>query len=295
MGVGGFDEKRSLEELVFAYEMEPGLRDVYVEGRTDKVLIEHALSAHEVRVWEDGEIDIPGDLVRTHGLDVGCKGRVATIALELESRLSDKDLLVRCIVDADCDRVLEVSLVDAKYLRYTDFTCIESYFWDATHLRKYIKIGLHDTLGLTAEEVLEKVNPILKEIFLLRVAQKHLNMGWHWVSVSSCVTTKKATISFDREKFVQKYLQSNSAWDRREDLERIVEWYRPKLDNDIRHCLQGHDLTEVMSELVKECVKPKGLGQVEIVARMLAMTIDRDDLTNLPLLSEIAGNEPLRR
>ncbi|MFF3160855.1 hypothetical protein [Streptomyces sp. NPDC003273] len=288
MAVGGFNERRSLEELIFAYEMEPQLRDIFVEGRTDKVLIEHAISSPDVRVWEDGEIDVPSDVVQSHGFDIGCKGRVAAIAVELEKRLGPANLLVRCIIDADCDRVMGSALVEAKYLRYTDFTCIEAYFWNLPHMQKYIKIGLHDTLGFTADEILETLNPVLIELFLMRVAHRHLGGGMNWVSAASCITAKKGAVTFDRNKFVQKYLQSNSAWDRRTEFERAVEEYRAQLDPDVRHCLHGHDLTEVLAEVVKECVKPKYLGHVEIVARMLAMTIERDDLSDFPLLRELA-------
>ncbi|MET9197488.1 DUF4435 domain-containing protein [Streptomyces olivaceus] len=291
MASGGFNEKRSLEEVIFAYDMEPDLRDVFVEGRTDKVLIEHVLSSPNLRVWEEGEIDVPGDLVTSYGLDIGCKGRVITLALELEKRLASADLQVRCIVDADSDRVLGTDIIDAKYLRYTDFTCIESYFWDAEHLQKYIKIALHDTLGFTAEELIKEMSPILREVFLLRVVHKYLDEGWKWVEVASCVTARKGAVSFDREKFMRKYLQSNSAWHRREEFEQVVEIHRAKLDADIRHSLQGHDLTGIVSELVKECVKPKALGQPEVVARMLAMTIEREDSLKFPLLREFAESD----
>ena len=34
------DDRRSIEELITRYELEPSLKDIYVEGHSDKVIIE---------------------------------------------------------------------------------------------------------------------------------------------------------------------------------------------------------------------------------------------------------------
>lgn len=287
MAVGGFDERRSLQELAFMYEAEPELCDVYVEGRTDRVLIEHLLAGTSIRVWEDGDVDVPSELVLATGNEVGCKGRIATIARELDRQFGDTELKVRCIIDADCDRVTGTTFRGSKHLRYTDFTCIEAYFWDVPHVQKYVKLGLHDTLGQTAEQLIVSLNPILRESFLLRAGHLHIGEGWNWIDISSCVSAKKGIVAFDRDKWIAKYLHANSAWHRRTEFEKAVEFYRPRLGDDIRTCLHGHDLTKILAEVVKATVKPNYLGQVEVVSRMLAMTIERDDAHKFSLLSEL--------
>ncbi|MFI9728534.1 hypothetical protein [Streptomyces sp. NPDC052092] len=269
------------------YEAEPELCDIYVEGRTDRVLIEHLLEGTDVRVWEDGDVDVPSELVLAGGNEVGSKGRIATIARALDLQFADTALKVRCIIDADCDRVTGTTSSDSKHLRYTDFTCIEAYFWDVPHVQKYLKLGLHDTLGQTAEQLIASVNPILRDAFLLRAGHLHIGEGWHWIDISSCVSAKKGVVSFDRDKWIAKYLQANAAWHRRTDFENAVEIYRHRLSDDIRTCLHGHDLTKIVAEVVRAAVKPNYLGQVEVVSRMLAMTIERADAHRFSLLSEL--------
>ncbi|MEV5642199.1 hypothetical protein AB0L67_18800 [Streptomyces flaveolus] len=295
--MGGFNERRSLQELTFMYEAEPELCDIYVEGRTDRVLIEHLLAGAGVRVWEDGDVDVPSELVLAGGNKVGSKGRIAAIARELDRHFADTELKVRCVIDADCDRVIGTTFPGSKHLRYTDFTCVEAYFWDVPHVQKYVKLGLHDTLGQTAEQLIASLNPILRESFLLRAGHLHIGEGWKWIDISSCISAKKGDVSFDRDKWINKYLQANSAWHRRTDFENAVETYRHRLSDDIRTCLHGHDLTKIVAEVVKAGVKPNYLGQVEVVSRMLAMTIERDDAHRFSLLSELfhLAHEGLQR
>src|SRR5690349_4122089 len=104
-------DRSTILELVTKYELEPTLRDVFVEGPSDKALIDVAMTtldhARVVRTYEIDSIDVPGALVRAKNLKVGNKGRLVTLADEME-RLSSQDLFrsVVCLVDLDLDGLL---------------------------------------------------------------------------------------------------------------------------------------------------------------------------------------------
>ncbi len=56
------NERRTLEELVTRYQLEPELRDIYVEGKTDKILLEWFLEQKGVEnfaVYEIDTVEIP--------------------------------------------------------------------------------------------------------------------------------------------------------------------------------------------------------------------------------------------
>jgi hypothetical protein len=66
------NERRTLEELVTRYQLEPGLRDIYVEGKTDKILLEWFLEQRGVKsfaVYEIDTVEIPAQKLFELGLN----------------------------------------------------------------------------------------------------------------------------------------------------------------------------------------------------------------------------------
>ncbi len=102
-------ERRLIHELVTMYKLEPKIRDVFVEGSLDRSLVDWFLSAGQVKdvsVREIDSIDVPTDLVEQAGFAKNNRGRVLTLARELQSKLNAEASSIACIIDADFDYIL---------------------------------------------------------------------------------------------------------------------------------------------------------------------------------------------
>ncbi|MGW2552472.1 hypothetical protein [Streptomyces sp. NPDC001635] len=282
------EQRRLISEVVALHRFEPELLVLYVEGRTDKVFFEHLLDGIVAHVYEIDSVHIPADVVAECGADNGAKGRVIALSIALEEALPDVDPPVRCIVDTDMDTVLGKKKTDAKYLRYTDHSCVESYAWNEATLKKYLSLGLHGALGLDAPTVMATLEPVLEELFLMRATNLASGRNMSWVSVSSCVTYKRRRFTFDRDGLWRRWLQANDCWRDGPTLELIAEELRSQT-SDYAHVdlMHGHDLTELLSILVRESVRPAALGNQEVVSRMLLLSIERGQAHSFPLLREL--------
>ena len=98
---------RKINELVARYTLEPGIRDIYVEGRFDKDVIQwyvQRLGYRDVRVFEIGLVDVAGEILQKYGLRPGEKSRTIALAEELANQLGNDMRQATAVVGSDCDR-----------------------------------------------------------------------------------------------------------------------------------------------------------------------------------------------
>jgi hypothetical protein len=282
--------RRRVEELASLYEFEPEIVDFFVEGRSDRVLLEHLLedADENVRVWEADDVEIPAEMVAGTGENVGAKGRIVALSIELEKRLSKgSEYSVLCIVDADFDHLLKSDIRSSRFLARTDFTCLESYYWNLKVVRKYLKLALHDTVPLGAGEFMSKIDSVMREILLLRLAATALGLNFSWVDPASCCGDVKKGGGFDRVKYLEKVLHKNSANSRKADIEQKMGDFRVLLGEDARSFIHGHDLCRLISWLIKPYVRDRNLISEEVVSRVLASCIERADIADQPLFVRV--------
>ena len=71
-------ERRKLQELVALYKLHPELRDVYVEGDSDRSFIEWFIGEkglNRVNIYCIETVEIPQDAVRTANVENNNRGR----------------------------------------------------------------------------------------------------------------------------------------------------------------------------------------------------------------------------
>ncbi|MFF9622088.1 DUF4435 domain-containing protein [Streptomyces griseosporeus] len=293
--------RRRIDEFAALYEFEPEVVDFFVEGRSDRVLIEHVLDGgrEHVRVWEVDDVDIPSSLVSEVNEFVGARGRVVALARELERLLNkeDRQYPVLCVIDADFDHVLNRTALSSRFLARTDFSCLESYYWNLQVLSKYLKLSLHETVPLGPQDFMRRVESAMREIYLIRLAATSLSLQLSWIDPATCCGDAKKGGTFDRSKYLDKLLNKNSAFDRRRDIEKGVASFRDTLPEDARHYVHGHDLCKLISWLIKPYVRDRNLVAEEVVSRSLACCVERADLAEYPLfarISRLVGSPPTR-
>ena len=123
--------RRTLGELRALYVLEPTLTDFYVEGRTDRVFLEVALQGTRAKIVEIDDVFVPPDYLANLSLGAHSnRDRVVALARWLEDELSDSvTYRVRCVVDADFDRLLGRAAIAERFLRLSDFACVEAYWF----------------------------------------------------------------------------------------------------------------------------------------------------------------------
>ncbi|MEU0528067.1 DUF4435 domain-containing protein [Streptomyces niveus] len=282
--------RRRIEEFVALYELESELVDFFVEGRSDRVLFEHLLDgSHEnIRVWEADEIDIPADLIAGTGENIGAKGRIVGLAKEFDDRLdAGKEYSIMCIVDADFDHIIEKPKNRSRFLAQTDFSCIESYYWNSNVVRKYFRFSLHDSPSVKVPEFMARVESAMREMFLLRLAVESLGLRFSWIDPTACCGDSRKGGRFDQVDYLVRLLNKNSGKSSRAELELRVEYFRNRLNEDPRHAMHGHDLCKFMAWILRPHVKDRNLTAEEVISRSLAGCIESEAIAAYPLFSRV--------
>ena len=144
------------------YTYEPSLTDIYVEGSTDKALLEYVLQNNQIHVIDINLIDLPAEVLDEFSLTPGNRDRVVALAALLDRELNPSITGIRCLIDDDLDRFLHRKIEGYRYLISTDFCCLESYWYGHPQLLKYRKLGLHDKGPLGEVNLITVLDPVIK-------------------------------------------------------------------------------------------------------------------------------------
>ncbi|WP_292753912.1 hypothetical protein [Nostoc sp. NMS4] len=136
--------RRTLDELVTRYELEPELCDIYVEGKTDKQLIEWFLEDKQLQdfgVYEIDTVEIPAQLLFELGLKDNIRSRVIALAIYIHDKFLETPLHITCIVDKDFDWLFGKEY-QCDLLLFTDYSCLEMYLFNEVVLDKYLRLAI---------------------------------------------------------------------------------------------------------------------------------------------------------
>ena len=281
--------RRSIEELLARYDLEPTLRDLYVEGIRDKAVYGWYLrgTGHEdVSVYDIGSVDVSSELLSSHGLGSGNRERVIALALELDSDFAATLPYVRCVADSDFDFVLDTR-TDARHLLYTDYTSIDLYTYDKELLGKVLLLGF----GLPDSELellLGAMSSMLKELFAVRATNRLLGWEMSLVSFTRCCTIDGPKISFDSNVFLTRCLNNASRLGERDKFESAYrELVSTQLDDD-RKGIHSGDFLELLGWYLNRKYNWGGYQRERrSILPMLVATLDVDSLGKERLFSDL--------
>ncbi|MEH2461249.1 hypothetical protein [Nostoc sp.] len=287
------ERRRTLDELVERYELEPDLCDIYVEGKTDKLLIEWFLDQKEHQgfvVYEIDTVEIPARLLFEQGLKDNNRSRVIALALYIQDKLSKTPLYLTCIADKDFD-LLFGKEYQCDLLLFTDYSCLEMYLFNEVVLDKYLRLGLRLSQP-RAREVLNQVSRVLEDLFLIRATNEALELNMRWLEKfgDCCNLNKKNNqIQFDFTTFINKYLNSNRNHSQESIFRIKLEELRAKELIEIRYKIHGHDFTELLCWYIRPYLgkEIKNFCNSEILARSLLACINAETLSQEGLFQRL--------
>ncbi|KGM53096.1 hypothetical protein N800_11140 [Lysobacter daejeonensis GH1-9] len=265
------DLRMRIHELEARYELEPGLKDVFVEGAFDKELLTEGCSTgvNQGRVYyEIDAVDVPNEVVTALGLTLGNKQRVIALAKALEGL--DEECEYRCLVDRDLDGWIG-GITHVARLKWTRFTSVEAYFIRSDVVKRYLITVAKSRIEDWGRFYTSFVR-VLRDLFAMRLADRDLGLNLTWVKVDKSLKMAGGVVRFDLDGYVKKILQGSGAARQLGAFTSAMEQWVERLDEDDRNCVRGHDFTYLMSWVIGSCGGIKGYGSEEALSRLLVIT-----------------------
>jgi hypothetical protein len=193
--------RRDVDSRFAAYKFDPGRRELYVEGRRDRVVLNYLVGEEQhpdVTVVEINEVDLPE---RAEG---GNKGRLISFA-----RLAlDTVPVIRAFADADYDRILSVDT--PTNVVYTDYHDLEGYVLRPECIQKIWGLGLGSDINMAeAVEKLAIILAVARSAGLIRVMAEleRLQLPFRTSDLSKYVDVKVDPPSLKIKPYLQTLMQ----------------------------------------------------------------------------------------
>ncbi|MBD2694962.1 DUF4435 domain-containing protein [Anabaena catenula] len=286
--------RRTLDELVMRYELEPELRDIYVEGKTDKLFLEWFLNNRGIKnvsVYEIDTVDISAERLFKIELKDNNRSRVIALALFLD-QFSETTPHIICIADKDFDWLFEIHY-QCRLLFFTDYSCLEMYLFNEQVLNKLLFLSLRIS-QLKAENILKELSKVLEDLFLIRATRELLNIDTDMLdNFGKCCNWDKSKIQFqfDLQTYIEKYSNKCSmSLGEKSIFIQTMEELRIKAEKleDARYKIHGHDFTDVLYLYIKDFLAREIKSyNSEIIARNLLGCVDPEALTQEEMFNNL--------
>lgn len=281
--------KRKLEELIAIYSLEDELEDVYVEGPTDRFILENYFEhkkpimlfyeIDDIEIYEHQE-QFPDLDLRSHKDKLIALSRILS-KINIESR-------VACIVDRDFDDILQ-PLESNAHLYYTDYSCMEAYFFCKSYILKFTKIGIRN-FPHSPEVIISEVGKVLRSLFIMRMVNKHFSYSFSFPKIENHMPVVRATgvCGFNFENYLETYINLNRLKADKESIFKFIDEISGKLSEDPRFNMNGHDFVEVLYSYINKIKNTPNFKQ-DNFEKALFLSIQPNYFDDYHLFMSLAG------
>jgi hypothetical protein len=278
--------RRTIEELIARYKLEPSLRDLFVEGTRDYFLVEWFCRYNDfanVVIYSITTVNVPSELLKQHSL-YGNKGRVVALCKELDSKLPKNVQNVLGLIDKDYDYLLGISR-SSRFLVATDFSCLECYALNPRTLLKFCTVYLGKTIDL---DHLSDLLNVAVQLFVLRAAKQILARSASWIQMTNCCKIEKSKITFDRDEFVERLCHASSGRLDQNDIKSKYSELQEKTSSDVRDSINGHDILRLLAWFAHRIGVPSAVYNEMPLQRGLMASIELEELSAMPLFQRLS-------
>lgn len=283
------EDKRDTNYLCTLYKVEPEIRDIYVEGESDKRIIKWFLENSgitNVDVYEIDTINVTNEILEIHGLERNNRGEVIALASELDASL-DADNNISCIIDGDFDYLIG-NTSQLNNLLLTDYTSMDLYFYEDYIFDKLLKIGLKkEQNNLTALK--NNLSEILQDLFAIRATNNQLKYNLSYRDFKKHLSVQEDKINFDRKSYIDSYLTSNG---RHSDISKFTKTcnnFRKMTVKSKRQKIHGHDFITLLSWYLCKIIGTGGnkYSSQEVITAIVRTGVEINRLEKESLFSNI--------
>lgn len=246
-------DRRTIDELLTLLTVEPTLRDIIVEGRSDAAVIRWYLRHHglNAKVYAvDDRVSVPSDVVRELGLDVNNRGEVIALAITVDQQLPYGRLT--CIADSDFRILLESekNTDGCTSLLFTDFAAMECYTLEPAVIDKLLRLVLGKSDEIDAGELLDEMMGVLVDLFLVRAAIRLISPEDGLVGrFERSIKEDQGHFALDIDDLVRRSLPSNAA--ARKEVVDVYSDLKARIPTDKRCAVRGHDIGKVLIRVAR--------------------------------------------
>lgn len=284
------DLKRTIEDITLLYELEPETKDVYVEGITDKLILDRFLrknNLEDIKVFQVHEIDF--SLLSKSNPDIKSNNKKKLLALNmyLEKQFLDPLKGISIVIDQDIDGISN-RLSIGTYLNYTDYHSLEIYLYNANTIDIFYKNHLHG-FPVDGQQTIKVLEPILIEKFLVRsTVNKDGLIKLTPFEKSIKIDKAKHEISFDAENHIFKTLNSVKLAKQKDGYVNFYKVLKDSFNGNPKLVIRGHDFVELFFLWIDK-IKNDIKLTCDSMERALFQCIDYSQLKKETLFSNLLG------
>ena len=286
------EQKRNYKEIKAIATLEPGLKNIYVEGMSDYFLINDFLSYNgikDVKVYSIDDIDFE-ELYQKYEPNIvevlknSNKERVICLAQSLENDMKGSHLPILCIVDMDWDRVLN-NVRAGKYLCYTDYNSMDMYLCSREVVSNYFAQGQR-IRTIISDNLICSLLELCRKVFHVHclMHERSLPIINNDKAFSFNKSTQVSAIDFD--KYWNAVLMKNGLMRFSDELRAVYDNRVAQNCGDIRTEVQGHDFVYYLYLCAKK-MKSKMSMDDEEFANMFWKYADLNSLKQENLFARI--------
>lgn len=282
--------RRTIDELITRYLYEPQLRDLYVEGPSDKLLFEWFLKqfgCEDVAVFEIDCVDIPNALLEELDLRSQKRDRIIALSIRFEQLLAEECEYLLCVADSDFDFLLGRKY-NSRYLVYTDYTSTDLYFCTEYALDKGLVLGVR-RVPCTPRALFANLVGVLQKVFCIRAANVKLDWNLEWKDFRDCCSLENNVVVFDCDDLITRYLSKNNMLASKEEFVQVYEQLMDIDVQDFRRRIRGRDFLELVGWYVAKQVRKGGnrYKDPDVIRAMIFPAVDATSLANEKLFSKL--------
>jgi len=279
--------RRTMDEFVFLHLSERSIRDIVVEGDYDKSIVTEYLSSSEnpnLSVWTIDSIEIDDDEVLRTGRDANNRERIIYLAKKYEDLVGHAGGAL-FIVDKDFADLTENKL-SARDLHYTDYSCMEMYFYNERSLRRFLTVYCNRP-DWQAIDLMECIQSTIQRMFAIRAAAEALGIRLNWIDRCVCLSVNRLTLKFDDKEFISRLLSKIGLHDRNSELKERTDSMILEFSDEPRNQIHGHDFLRVLQFVLRSNNIAATSLDENSIGRALALSTAREELTQEVLFSTL--------
>lgn len=281
------DIKRNIDEIIAIYTLEKDIVDIYVEGITDKLIIENYFEyvKCDKSVKEVNDIDFLS--VKEQFMDLDLKSnKNKLIALSILLTQNNISLNVKCLIDRDFDGIL-TEIQNDPHILYTDYSCMESYLCSINHIGKILKLGIRNFPHNT-ELVIKEVSKVAYIFFIVRLINEYFQFKCSYPKVENSLQVDKKTgicnISIDN--YLDNFIAINKLFKHKPEILDFLKEITNKLPAEMRFNMNGHDFVCILFHYINK-IKNTVNYKYENFERTFYLSIQPNHLDEYELFKKI--------
>lgn len=285
-------EKRTVEEIISICKLEPSTKNIYVEGLSDKLVIDNFLKKqkiNDISVFNIKCIDFSEVFAKMSPSELNIlkdsnKEKVAFLTLKVEKESGNCHFLG--IIDRDLDFVNN-HIKSGKYLSYTDYNSMEMYLFSRDYIANLLKNTFRITSDVNFDKFINSIGYVCRTLFYIRAYLESFNGSMVDIKKDFSYDKRCNICRFDIENYIKKIVQVNKNVNSSGNLyKEIIEKVNTPID-DVRLEIKGHDYIKV---LYLSICKHKKVNMDEIeLANTYWVYLDDRELVNEPLFQRICN------